>query len=158
MNPLPTPPPPPCVNLCSTCGPPNPLGGPSRSSTHSVSWSTTAPSPVAPAPVQIARSGTSKAVGRSWSPRVGSPRCHNVTQADPDLMALRLMAKIRNTSSPGGLGAANQPHLPVANKRPGGCLPRGRGQLDPTHHLLGQLRPLGPDPRGPLGVEHGQLR
>ena len=33
-----------------------------------------------------------------------------------------------------------------------------RGQLAPTHHLLGQLRPLGPLPRGPLGVEHGQLR
>ena len=41
---------------------------------------------------------------------------------------------------------------------PGRCLPRGQGQLDPTHHLLGQLRALGPLPSGPLGVEHGQLR
>ena len=57
-----------------------------------------------------------------------------------------------------GLGAVNQPHLPVNVHRPGRCLPRGRGLLDPTHHLLGQLPPLGPLPRGPLGVEHGQLR
>ena len=56
------------------------------------------------------------------------------------------------------LGAVKRPLLPVDVHRPGGCLPRGRGQLDSTHHLLGQLRPLGRLPRGPLGVEHGQLR
>ena len=61
-------------------------------------------------------------------------------------------------SLPAGLGAVNQPQLPVDVHCPGGCLPRGRGQLDPTHHLLGQLRPLGTLPCGPLGVEHGQLR
>ena len=70
--------------------------------------------------------------------------------------ALHLMGRIH--SLPVGLGAVNQPQLPVDVHRPGRCLPRGRGQLDPTHHLLGQLRPLGPLPRGPLGVEHGQLR
>ena len=65
---------------------------------------------------------------------------------------------VRYILSPAGLGAVNQPQPPIDVHRPGGCLPRGRGRLDPTHHLLGQLRPLGPLPRGPLGVEHGQLR
>ena len=71
-------------------------------------------------------------------------------------MALRLMGHIHPLLA--GLGGVNQPHLPVDVHRPGRCLPRGRGQLDPTHHLLGQLRALGPLPGGPLGVEHGQLQ
>ena len=71
-------------------------------------------------------------------------------------MALRFMGHIHPL--PVRLGAVTQPQLTVDVHRPGRCLPRGRGQLDPTHHLLGQLRPLGPLPGGPLGVEHGQLR
>ena len=70
-------------------------------------------------------------------------------------MALRLMGQVHPL--PAGLGEVNQPLLPVDIHRPGGCLPRGWGQLDPTHHFLGQFRLLGPLPRGPLGVEHGQL-
>ena len=55
-------------------------------------------------------------------------------------------------SRPGLVRYVNQLQLPIDVHRPGGCPPCGRGQLDPTHHLLGQLRPLGPLPRGPLGV------
>ena len=71
-----------------------------------------------------------------------------------DLMALRLMGQVHPLLA--GLAGVNQSLLSDDIHRPGGCLPRGRGQLDPTHHLLGQFRPLGPLPRGPLGVEHGQ--
>ena len=66
----------------------------------------------------------------------------------------RLMGHIHPL--PAGLGAVNQPHLPVDVHRPGRCLPHGRRELNPTHHLLGGLRALGPLPSGPLGVEHGQ--
>ena len=34
-----------------------------------------------------------------------------------------------------GRGAVNQPQLPIYVHRPDKCLPRGRGQLDPTHSL-----------------------
>ena len=71
-----------------------------------------------------------------------------------DPLALRLMGQVHPLSA--RLGSVNQSLLPVTVQRPGGCLPRGWGQLDPTCHLLGQFRPLGPLPHGPLGVEHGQ--
>ena len=71
-------------------------------------------------------------------------------------MALRLMGEVH--ALPGKLGAVNQPLLPFDVHRLGGCLTRGRGQLDPTQCLLRLSRLLGPHPRGPLSVEHDQLR
>ena len=61
-------------------------------------------------------------------------------------MALRLMGHIHPL--PAGLGAVNQPQLLIGVQCPERCLPRGRGQLDPTNHLLGQLLLLGLLPAG----------
>ena len=60
-------------------------------------------------------------------------------------------------SRPGLVRSINR-NFPLTFIVRGGWLPPGQGQMDPAHHLLGQLRPLGPLPRGPLGVEHGPLR
>ena len=92
---LPPPPPPPCVNLCSTRGPPSPRGGPSRSSERSVSWTTTAPSPVPATPVQFAPSMLPKPLEGVGGPHgIGSPRCHGVAQGRRDLMAFCLMRQV----------------------------------------------------------------
>ena len=61
-------------------------------------------------------------------------------------MALRLMG--HTPPVPAGLGAVNEPQLPVHVHRPGRCLPRGRGQLDPTHHLQANFDRLARSPAG----------
>ena len=127
----------------------------SWSYTRSVSWSTTAPSPMPPNSVKFAPSGTSKPIGRSWPPLWNwIPSLARCWAKPPGSHGL--MGQVHPPLA--GLCAANQALLPVDIHCPGGCLARGRGQLDPTHHLLGQLRPLGLLPGGPLGVLHGQLR
>ena len=70
-------------------------------------------------------------------------------------MALRLIGQVHPL--PARLSEVNQPHLPVDVHRPGGMPTPWPGAIGPTHHLLGQFQPLGPLPRGPLGVEHSQL-
>ena len=114
--------------------------------------------PGAPTPVQFAPSGTSKPVGRSSSPLVELDPPVATVLPKATGISWPFASRVKYIPSRPGLVRSIKGNYPLTLIVQEKCLPRGRGQLDPTHHVLGQLQPFGPLPRGPLGVEHGQLR